>query len=535
MLMFSRRLIFFIFVMAMTLIFGLETSYSATRQVLNRSNSAEPATLDPHTMVGVPESNIARDLFEGLVTEDRDGNIVPGVAQRWDISKDGLIYTFYLNPQARWSNGDPLTSADFVYSLRRAVAPLTASPYANFLYPIKNAQLVNQNKKPLTELGVQAIDATTLQITLESPTAYFLASLPHSTMRPVHQKTVEQYGGQFTQPGHLISNGPYQLKDWIVNAAVQLEKNPYYWNKEAVHIETVNWIPIVDGAAMVRMYQGGQVDITTSIPSNQYKRLKALLHDEVTSSPMLATAYYFFNLDKAPFKDNLKLRQALTMALDRNIITEQVLGKGEIPLYADVPPNTDNIDVKPYDWATSPQNENIAKAKELYVAAGYSKENPLKFTLIFNTLEDQKKLALAVASLWKQTLGVEVIMENQEWKVLLDNRRQGNFTMARGGWVADYNDPTTFLNLFLCNNIQNYSHVCDPVFEELMDKAAKMADPKERRALLTQAHTQILKSYAIVPLYILNESYLIKPYVKGFSGKNPLQHVYTKDLYFVKD
>ena len=244
-------------------------SLDSAATTLNRANSAEPETIDPHKSIGIPDGNIVRELFEGLVGEDSDGNIVPGVAKSWVISEDGLIYTFHLQDNAKWSNGDPLTANDFVYSMQRVLLPATAAPYTNFLFPIKNAEKISQRHVPLEKLGVQATAPHTLVITLEHPTPYFLSSLIHVTLFPVHEATIKKWGDGFTQPGRIISNGAYILRKWVVNGSMTLEKNPYYWNASTVKIDTVNYFPVTDGMAMVRMYQANQIDFTSTIPSNQ--------------------------------------------------------------------------------------------------------------------------------------------------------------------------------------------------------------------------------------------------------------------------
>jgi len=503
----------------------------ATAAVLNRANSAEPETIDPHKSIGVPDGNIVRDLFEGLVGEDSNGNVTPGVAKDWTISKDGLVYTFTLREDAKWSNGEPVSAKDFVYSMRRVLAPQTAAPYTNFLFPIKNAQQVAKKELPPEQLGVVAVDPHTLKITLEKPTPYFLESLVHVTTFPVNEKNITDWQSGFTQPGRLISNGAYTLKKWVVNGQMTLEKNPHYWNAANVKIDTVNYFPITDAMAMVRMYQAGQLDFTASVPTNQFKELQKELGDQVKINPYLGNYFYSLNLDKPPLKDNIKLRQALSMAVDREAITQHLLGQQQKPLYGLLPSIIKGATPVTYSWDNLSTAERAAEAKKLYAEAGYSKENPAKITIMYNTTDEHKKLALAISSMWKQALGVVTTIENQEWKVFLGSRRQGDFIIARNGWIADYNYPTTFLELFTCDSPQNYSKFCDKQFDQLLDNAADTPDDAQRRKFYNEAQTLLLENYPFIPFYELTEYHLVKPYVKGYTGKNPLQHTYSKNLW----
>ena len=506
-------------------------SLDSAATTLNRANSAEPETIDPHKSIGIPDGNIVRELFEGLVGEDSDGNIVPGVAKSWVISEDGLIYTFHLQDNAKWSNGDPLTANDFVYSMQRVLLPATAAPYTNFLFPIKNAEKISQRHVPLEKLGVQATAPHTLVITLEHPTPYFLSSLIHVTLFPVHEATIKKWGDGFTQPGRIISNGAYILRKWVVNGSMTLEKNPYYWNASTVKIDTVNYFPVTDGMAMVRMYQANQIDFTSTIPSNQIKALQQQLGNEVKINPFLANIFYSLNLEKSPLKDNVKLRQALNMAIDREAITNFIMGQQQKPLYALLPSTVKGATAITFPWATLNTPERNKIAQQLYQEAGFSKENPATLSILYNTTDEHKKLALAVSSMWKKVLGVNTALENQEWKVFLGSRRRGDFIIARNGWVADYNYPTTYLELFMCDNPQNYSRYCNKRYDELIQQASFSNNDLERQKFYDEAHQLLLADYPLIPLYEATEFHLIKHYVKGYTGKNPLQHTYSKNLW----
>ncbi|MGJ3494499.1 Periplasmic oligopeptide-binding protein precursor [Piscirickettsia salmonis] len=505
---------------------------TTVENVLIKGNGAEPGSIDPQKVEGVPGSTIVLDLFEGLTIEGPNGDILPGVAKSWVVSNDHLVYTFKLRQKAKWSNGKPVTAADFVYGMQRAEDPKTASTYAYLLYPIKNAKKINEGKLPLEDLAIKALDDYTLQITLNAPTPYFLAVLSQPTAAPAYQPAVEKSANNYTKPGYLISNGAYELTDWVVNGHILLKKNPHYWNAKRVQIDQVKYLPIVETTTAVKMYEGGQLQWTASIPSNQYRVLKAKYGSQVHTAPYLGLYYYDFNMQQAPFKDNLKLRKALTMAVDRTALTKYVLGQGQIPAYSYVPEGTNGIEFTQYDWATWPRAKQIATAKALFKEAGYSAERPLAFTISYNTLEDHKKVALAVMSMWQQVFGpaLDVKIENQEWKVFLATRQRGEYQVARDGWIGDYNYATSFLELYQCGNPQNNSHYCNSKVNESVEKAAISNTDAERLLLNTEAEKIAMADYPIIPLYQYAALHMIKPEIKGYTGHNVLDHIRTADL-----
>jgi oligopeptide transport system substrate-binding protein len=506
----------------------------AEKQILRRGNGSEVQTLDPHKAEGVPASNILRDLYEGLTIESPDGKVIPGAAESWEISDDGRVYTFHIRKDARWSNGDPVTAADFVYGLRRSVDPATGSQYSQILAPILNTEDIISGKKPVDSMGVEAIDDHTLKITLKAATPYLLGLLNHSTTYPVHRGSVEQHGEQFSRPGKLVSNGAYMLKEWKVQSQIVVARNLMYWDNDNTIIEEVVYLPIEEASAELKRYRAGELDITGGIPTNQYSWIMKNLPGELHVSPTLGTYYYGFNLTRPPFKGNLKLRQALSMAVDREILTEKITKAGEIPAYGWVPPGVNNYSSQSLDYAKMPKAERIKKAQQLYQEAGYSRGNPLTVEIRYNTSENHKKIAVGISAMWKKNLGIRTKLINEEWKVFLENRKQKKLTEAfRGGWIGDYNDAFTFSELMQSDHGINDSGYNSPEYDKLLEQAATESDLDKRRSILESAERLLLKDHAIMPLYFYVTKHLIKPYVKGYQP-NILDHTYSKNLWISK-
>jgi len=505
----------------------------AEQQVLHRGNGAEPQTLDPHRAEGVPSSHILRDLFEGLTAEAPDGTLIPGVAESWNVSSDGKIYTFQLRRDARWSNGDPLNATDFVYGFRRSVDPQTLSEYSSILYPIENAEAIIKGELDPERLGVKALDEYTLEIRLNGPTPYLPGLLTHSTTYPVHRTSVERHGERFSRPGNLVSNGAYQLSEWVVQSHIKLKRNEHYWDNENTVINEVYFYPIENTDAELKRYRADEFDITEGLPYQQLTWIRENLGDELVISPYLGSYYFAYNVTQPPFKDNIELRQALAMAIDREIITQRIAGAGEIAAYGWVPPVVDYNGQKPR-WAGWSQAERNKEALRLYEAAGYSKDNPLKVEVLYNTSENHKRISIAVASMWKQLLGVETSLVNQEWKVFLETRRRMETTeVYRAGWIGDYNDAYSFSQLMHSENELNHSGYKNPRYDELLDGAAKESDPEQRARLMEAAEQILLEDMPLVPIYFYVSKHLVKPWVGGYEP-NIMDHHYAKHFYILE-
>ncbi|MBV7434976.1 peptide ABC transporter substrate-binding protein [Cardiobacteriaceae bacterium TAE3-ERU3] len=499
--------------------------------VLKRGNGSEPQSLDPQIAEGVPSSHIQRDLFEGLTAEDQEANIIPGMAESWDISEDGKTYTFHLR-DAKWTDGAPVTAEDFVYAWQRGVNPATGSNYAFILYPIKNAEAIAEGKMQPEELGAKVIDDKTIEVELEGPTPYFLGMLAHNVAYPVPKQTVEKYGDDWTRPENIVSNGAFKMQEWTPQSNITLVKSDSYWDKDAVKLDKVIFYPTEDQGSELKRYRAGEIDWTYEIPNDQIKWIQSNLADELQSANYLGTYYYGFNTSKPPF-DNKDLREALTLALDRDVITEKVTGAGETPAYSIVVPGVNNYDAYKPEWADWPRAEQIKKAKELYAKAGYGPDNPLKIELIYNTSDNHKKIAIAAASMWKQILGVETELVNQEWKVFLSTRKQGNTEAFRAGWIGDYNDPNSFLELFVSNSGLNDVFFKNEEFDSLLKQAASEQDAGKRAETLRQAEEVFTDSYSLAPIYHYVTKHMVKPYVKGYTN-NVMDHNRSKYMYIEK-
>ena len=493
------------------------------RVTFHRGSGGEPDTLDPHRNEETSGAAMLRDLFEGLVTADVDLNIVPGVAELWEISDDGKLYTFFLRDNARWSNGDTVTAHDFVAGLRRALDPATASTYAQLLVQIQNAGAVIRGDVPPEDLSVEALDDFTLQIALENPTPYFIQLLSLSTTYPLHQPTWAEHGDLYARPGTLVSNGAYRLREWVVNSHILMEKNEFYHDADNVQIEVVYYHNTEDIDGELRRYRAGELDYTYQIPVSQYRWINENLPGELHVEPFQSVYFYGFDVTEPPF-DDVRLRQALTMAVDRNILTQQVTGVGEVPAYGLVPPGLPGYEQQSYGWSEWSDEERIAEAQRLYAAAGYSAERPLRAELRFNTSENHRRLAVAVASMWKTTLGAEIEIFNQEWKVMLQDRQNpALWDIMRYGWNGDYADAFTFLEIFQSDHGQNFTKISSARYDELVTTAAAENDPQRRFELMAEAEQEILNTYAIVPLYFYVTKHLVKPHVIGYRP-NALNH-----------
>lgn len=507
----------------------------AEKQTLVRNNGAEVQSLDPHKIEGVPESNVNRDLFEGLLVTDVDGHPAPGVAEKWE-NKDFKVWTFHLRKDAKWSDGTPVTAEDFVYSWQRLANPNTASPYASYLQygHIANIDDIIAGKKPVTDLGVKAIDANTFEVTLSEPVPYFYKLLVHPSVSPVPKSAVEKFGEKWTQPANIVTNGAYKLKDWVVNERMVLERNPQYWDNAKTVINQVTYLPISSEVTDVNRYRSGEIDMTyNNMPIELFQKLKKEIPKEVHVDPYLCTYYYEINNQKAPFTD-VRVRTALKLALDRDIIVNKVKNQGDLPAYSYTPPYTDGMKLVEPEWFKWSQEKRNEEAKKLLAEAGYTADKPLTFNLLYNTSDLHKKLAIAVASIWKKNLGVNVKLENQEWKTFLDTRHQGTFDVARAGWCADYNEPTSFLNTMLSDSSNNTAHYKSPAFDKIIAETLKVSDDAQRAELYAKSEEQLDKDSAIVPVYYYVNARLVKPWVGGYTGKDPLDNISVKNLYIIK-
>lgn len=504
------------------------SNFLHAENILRRGNGTEPHSLDPQISEGVPESNIQRDIFEGLISEDPEGNLIPGLAESWQISEDGKTYTLTLRAQ-NWSNGNPITADDVVFSLQRLVNPATGSKYSFIIYPIINAEEITQGiEKDLNQLGVKALNPQQIEITLKESTPYFLGLLAHTSTYPVPKAVVTEHGQNWTRPENIVSSGAFFLSEWRPQSHITLNKSPHYWDKENIKLDKVIYYPIEDQNSELARYRAGEIDITNEIPIDQLRWIKTNLANELKIHPYLGTYYYGINTRNAPL-DNPKLREALSLAIDRNIIVEKITGAGEKASQHFVPEGIANYEHFKSNDEQLNREEQIKRAQALYKEAGYSKQNPLKIEILYNTSENHRKIAIAIAAMWKQVLGVEVEMINQEWKVYLQSRGTGQTQIFRAGWIGDYNDPYTFLEIFASNSDMNDIGYNDPEFDALLQQATQTQDLEQRAKYLAQAEKRLLDSHSIIPIYTYVSKRLVKPYVKGYQS-NIMDHTPSKYL-----
>ncbi|MHC9245092.1 ABC transporter substrate-binding protein [Aeromonas jandaei] len=500
-------------------------------QQLVKGNGSEPATLDPQKVEGTPESAILRDLFEGLVSSGPKGEVVPGVAESWE-TKDNKHYVFHLRKDAKWSNGEPVTAHDFEFAFKRAVDPKTASPYSWYLEipTIVNASEIIAGKKPADSLGVKAVDDYTFEVQLEKAIPYFVSMLSHTTTYPVPKKVVEKFGDKWTQPGNMVGNGAYVLKEWVVNERIGVERNKNYWNNAKTVIDKVTYLPIQSTNAELNRFLAGEIDMTWNVPIERFKQLKKDYPADLKVEGLVSTYYYQFNTKKKPF-DDVRVRTALSYAVNRDVIADKVMGQGQRPAYGLTPDYVDGFKPVVADWSKMTQADRDAKAKALLQEAGFDTSKPLKFELLYNTDDNHKKVAVAVASMWKK-LGVQVSLVNQEWKTYLETKKQGQFDVARAGWTADYNEASSMLDLMQTTHGNNDGKYSNPAFDKLMNESRDQVDAASRNKLYVQAEAILAKDMPIIPIYQYVQPRMVKSYVGGYPS-NPLDNLYSKDMYII--
>lgn len=505
----------------------------AEKQELVRNNGSEPSSLDPHKVESDVENNIISDLFEGLVSVSPAGEIEPRLAEKWE-NKDNTVWTFHLRPGLTWSDGTAITAQDIVWSWQRLVSPLTASPYASYpgnMHIVNGAEIAQGKKAPET-LGNKAVDDATLEVTLTQPNAAFLAMLAHPSLVPLDKVLISRYGDKWTKPEHIVTSGPYKLSQWVVNERIVAERNPRYWDNAHTVINKVTYLPISSETADVNRYKAGEIDIVYTVPINQFAQLKKTMGDQLDVSPQLATYYYEFNTTRPPFNDP-RVRRALNMALDKDIIAEKVLGQGQRPAWLISQPDIGGVKLHNPEYASWPREKRIAEAKKLLSEAGYNETHPLVFNLLYNTSESHQRIAIAASSMWKKNLGVEAKLQNQEWKTMLDAMHTHNFDAVRYAWIADYDDAATFLNNFRTGDSENTSQYSNPAYDEALRNAAKASDTAARGKFYQQAEDLLGQDVPAIPVYHYVRTHLVKPWVGGFTS-DKLGYYYTKDMYIKK-
>jgi oligopeptide transport system substrate-binding protein len=486
--------------------------------ILHFGNGAEPQGLDPHVVTGIPEMNIVNSLFEGLTVKN-PYTLEPeaGVAQRWGVSEDGLTITFYLNPEARWSNGEPLTAEDFVWSWQRALNPKMGNQYAYMLYPLKNAEAFATGEiDDFSRVGVKSLDDHTLEVRLDAPTPYFIQLMDHHSTFPVHRATLEAHGKatdrftRWTRTENIVSNGPFRLKNWQLNRRLSVEKSATYWDRDRVQLNGIVFYPTENISSEERMFRVEQLHYTQVIPLDKIPVYRAMKDSPYANSPYLGTYFYLLNTSQPPV-DDVRVRKALALAIDRERLNNTVLHNSTVPAYSITPPGT--LGYQPPKLF----GHDVKRAQQLLAEAGYPDGKGWPgLVLTYNTSESHQKIAVALQQMWKDALNIDVTLANQEWKVYLDSVDQMDFAMARRGWIGDYVDPNNFLDLFLCGGGNNNTGFCDPRYDEMIQRQAPRAKSRaERYAIFTEAETLLMEQMPIIPIYTYTSNHLIHPSVKG--------------------
>ena len=497
-------------------------------QILHFGNGDEPQELDPHLTTGIPEFHIQQALFEGVVAKHpTDLSIEPGVAESWDISDDQKTYTFHFRENARWSNGDPVTAQDFVYSWERALRPELGSLYSYMFTYIKNADAFFKGEIDDFKLvGVKALDERTLQVELNAPTPFFLQILDHHSYYPVHPPTIEKFGGmikrgsQWSRPGNFVGNGSYTLKDWKLNRILTVERNPYYWDADKLTLKEIHYYPVSNRSTEERMFRAGQLHVTNRVPNEKIAWYRENRPESLNITPYLGTYFYRFNTRVEPLGD-VRVRKALSMSIDRVQIVENVTKGGQIAAYNFTPPNTNGF------TAAARVEYNIEKAQGLLAEAGFPNgEGFPKLEIIYNTDESHRMVAIAIQQMWKKALNIDVTLSNQDWQVYLENESQGNYQISRAAWIGDYLDPNNFIDLFLTDGGNNRTGWGNDRYDELVAMAAKATSKEERFKYFQENEEILLEESPIMPIYTYTRVFLIDPSVKRWDDNILDQHPY---------
>jgi len=513
-------------------------SSSGSQEMVIRMNiGTNPPSLDPRVTTGLPESHVEIALFEGLMRLDEKGNAIPGAAERYEVNDDATVFTFYLRDGLKWSNGDPLTAEDFVWTWKSVLDPLLASEYAYQLYYIKGAEEMNtftsdpkwenasdeeikaEFERLAQNFGAVALDDKTLRVTLEAPTPYFLSLTAFHVYYPVHRASVEANPeAWFRNPDTLVGNGPFKLVSWTDKDKVIVEKNPNYWGANEVKLDKIEFYLIEEESTATTMFENGELDIIESgVNTAELDRLKEQYPNELKILPDLGIYYYLFNVEKEPLNDK-RVRQALALAIDRNAIVTQITKGGQVPAYALVP---EGIPEGNGDFRLNGGDffqEDVEKARQLLAEAGYPNGQGFPtLTILYNTSEGHQRIAEAIQEMWKNNLGINVQLTNQEWGVYLDSRSTGDYEIARAGWIGDYIDPMTFIDMFVTGGGNNDTNWGNAQYDALVNTAKKSADAAERFKAMHEAEAILMDEMPIIPIYFYTRVIMVSEDVEGWS------------------
>jgi oligopeptide transport system substrate-binding protein len=497
---------------------GISTAGPGAEKILRIGNQTEPAELDPHLIRGLPEFRIVWALSEGLVAlHPTTMEPIPGAARSWEVSEDGLTYRFHLQPDGKWSNGDPVEARDFVFAFRRVLRPEVASPYASLLFVLRNGRAFYEGTiDDFSAVGVRAPSPGLLELELEHPVPYFLRILNLPVWHPVHPPTIRAFdpeGGKATgwsRPGHHIGNGPFQLEDWRLNQRIDLRRNPHYWDAARVRLDGIAFLPVSNAYTEERAFRAGLIDVTSGIPMEKVERLIESGDPHLQIAPDFGVYYFGFNVRHPPL-DDPRIRRALSLVVDRSVITDNIRRRGESVAHHFTPPG-----IEGYQPPVVPR-KNAPKARQLLAEAGYPEGAGFpRLRLLFNTSETHRPISEALQAMWARELGIHIVLENTEWRTYLDRRSRGDFQIIRAGWIGDYLDPSTFLDLWRSDSTHNYYGWSDPDYDQKLDAAAAESDPERRMNLLAGAERIFLEDDLVIPIFFYNRAFLMSPAVRNW-------------------
>jgi len=505
----------------------LQSDIGTEHRILTRGLGGQPGSLDPQRAEDAFSYDVLRDLYEGLTASTPDGEVIPASATSWQVSVDGRTYVFQLRREARWSNSDPVTAANFVAGFRRALDPRTGSGAADLLRAIDNAPAILLGELPVDQLGVRAIDNWTLEIRLSHPVPYFPDILTNTVASPVHPSSLGESGG-YSRPGSIVSNGPYALAAFAPGANLVLERNSHYWDSAAVQFDQVRYEFVPDENAEYTRFRAGEIDVTNTVPEQRFQELLEEQDPRLQYRSTLATFYLTLNTDRGPLRGKPGLREALSLAVDRSAITRSVTRAGQVPAFSLVPYDAWNYGPPAYAWRDAATVERLARARALYASAGFSESRPLRLRLLYNENELIQKVCIAIAAMWKESLGIETELVQMEFKAYLVARADpAQWDVVRVGWTADYNDASTFLDTMTVGSPQNFGRWSSAEYARLLAVAAGERDPARRRDVLQQAESLMLNDYPLLPVYYYVTRRLVQPRIVA-PAINPMNRTYSK-------
>jgi oligopeptide transport system substrate-binding protein len=483
-----------------------------------RVNDDELSSLDPHKISTVIDTRVARDMFEGLTDYAADGSIVPGLAESWTVDASGLKWTFKLRPNTEFSDQTPINARSVVYSMQRLFTPVVAAPNASLLFAIRNAEAVTKGELPVSAIGVEAVDNATVRITLGRPFPALPELLAHACSVVLPEHVIRTHGDSWSKPENIVVSGAFLPTSWALHSQLKLSKNSHYWNARKVSLQHAIYLPISEDQTALRKFRAHEVDVVTDFPTGRLEGLRKRHGTDVRIDPYRGTYYYVFNTRKKPFDDR-RVRLALNMATDRDIITKLVLPLGMRPAYSVVPPGIAGYgDPVVPAWAQWPMARRRAEARRLLAAAGIDPAHPHSFEVRYNSDDDHRRVALALAAMWKP-LGVRPVLFNSEASVHFSNLRAHTYLIGRSGWIADFSGAENFLGLYASNAGRlNYTGYANKSFDRALTAALAIADVPLRNQALRQAETVMLEDMPILPLYFYVSKTLVSKDVAGWQA-----------------